>query len=144
MKFSNILDELTNSPQNSEQDLQSAQLSDAGGDTELDIDDGETLSDTDSGEVPSTSDRDGEIRVVPRAHLVYKRKQDANKFTELWIYKHDNLAKQSDLVYAAILAATDIPVRAKSSPDGEQTVKTWRIGKPTDTLVFVELNGLTS
>jgi hypothetical protein len=101
--------------------------------------------DSDDTEIPSPEDlnRQGTIRVVKDAHLVYKRKEDANRYTELWIYKRNLLAKQSDTVYAAIMAATDIQNLAKKSVDGEQSVEVWSIGDPRDKLTFVKINGLS-
>ena len=108
---------------------------------------------TDEVDVDSTDDvgsqptedlnHQGTIRTVKDAHLVYKRKEDANRYTELWIYKRNLLAKQSDTTYAAIMAATDIQNLAKKSADGEQTVEVWSIGDPRDKLTFVKINGLS-
>lgn len=87
-------------------------------------------------------DRQGEIRHVTNAHLVFKRKDERNQFTELWIYKENALQKKTNKTYDAIIAGTDIPRGQRTSEDGSQTVSVWEIGSPTNTLVYVELKGL--
>lgn len=73
------------------------------------------------------SDRQGVIRDVPGAHLVYKRKTSDNTFDELWIY---NIGKTQDelQIRKAIIAGTDIPVSKTSSPDGNQSYQVWAAG----------------
>jgi hypothetical protein len=88
--------------------------------------------------------KQGTIRTVKGAHLVYKRKDDATRYSELWIYKSNKLAKREDVVYTAILAGTDISKHSRKSPDGEQTVDVWSVGAPEDTLNFVQINGLSN
>jgi hypothetical protein len=89
-------------------------------------------------------DRQGMIRTVPDAHLVYKRKDEHNQYTELWIFKQDYTTKMSSKTYDAIIAGTDIPKGRNRSEDGTQTVEAWEIGPPTNTLIFVEIKGLTN
>lgn len=72
-------------------------------------------------------DRQGVIREVPNAHLVYKRKTSDNTFEELWIY---NIGKQQDelTIRKAILAGTDIPTDKTASPEGDQSYDVWAAG----------------
>jgi len=46
--------------------------------------------------------------------------------------------------YDAIMAGTDIPKGSTSSDDGSQTVERWEVGEPKNTLVFVNIKGLTN
>lgn len=94
-----------------------------------------------SGEVPQDSeeldtiadkatedpDRQGVIRAVKGAHLVYKRESQDGGFEELWIYNVDNLQDEMT-IRKAILSGTDIPMNSSSSPDGSQTYKMWSAG----------------
>ena len=65
-------------------------------------------------------DRQGAIRVIKNAHLVYKRQQEDGTFEEMWIYKiGDDFASEID-VRNDILAGTDIPPNKTKSPDGSQ------------------------
>lgn len=72
-------------------------------------------------------DRQGVIRVVANAHLVFKRQVEDGSYTELWIY---NVGKLQDelKVRKAILAGTDIPPNKKVSPDNEQSFEIWSSG----------------
>lgn len=72
-------------------------------------------------------DRQGLIRTVKKAHLVYKRETEDGTFEELWIYNVDTLRAEMD-IRKAILAGTDIPPGKMSSPDGSQTYQLWSAG----------------
>jgi hypothetical protein len=89
-------------------------------------------------------DRQGSIRTVPDAHMVYKRKNENNLYDELWIYKQNQHDTWTMKTYDAIVAGSDIPKGATSSPDGSQTVDRWEVGNPKNTLVFVEIKGLAN
>lgn len=89
-------------------------------------------------------DRQGDIRTVPDAHLVYKRKNDNNLYDELWIFKLNQHDTWTMKTYTAIMAGTDIPKGSTASGDGSQTVERWEVGDPKNTLVFVNIKGLTS
>ncbi len=70
----------------------------------------------------------GLIRVVPNAHLVYKRETEEGKFEELWIY---NIAAETTdelEIRRDILAGTDIEPRQTSSEDGEQSYELVTLG----------------
>lgn len=72
-------------------------------------------------------DRQGLIRTVKNAHLVYKRETEDGTFDELWIYNLTTLHDELD-VKKAILAGTDIPPNKMTSPDGAQTYHMWSAG----------------
>jgi hypothetical protein len=78
---------------------------------------------------PDTQDPDkqGLIRRVPGAHLVYKRKGEDGMYEELWIYNVSKMQQQLD-TRKAILAGTDIEPRKQTSEDGKQTCKSWTVG----------------
>lgn len=73
--------------------------------------------------------KQGVIRSVPGAELVYKRREGAGSETyeELWRF---TIAKMQDAIKmrGAILSGTDIPVHNTQSPDGTQSVSTWNPG----------------
>lgn len=71
--------------------------------------------------------RQGLIRTVKGAHLVYKRQGEDGTFEELWIYNISTL--QDELtIRKAILSGTDIPTNKSSSPDGSQQYAMWCAG----------------
>lgn len=70
--------------------------------------------------------RQGTIRTVHKAHLVYKREGD-DGFEELWVYNIGSLKDELD-VRKAILAGTDIKPGNATSDDGSQTYKIWSAG----------------
>jgi len=84
--------------------------------------------------------RQGMIRRVPGAHLVYKRQSDeADDYNELWVYKmNDNQFKDVLSIRKQILSGTDIPRNKTMSDDGEQTSHTWTSGN----VQFLEIKGL--
>lgn len=96
------------------------------------------------GEPENDPDKQGIIRVVPDAHLVYKRKNEQNQYTELWVYKRNLLQHDNKGTHAAILAGSDIPKGRTSSEDGTQTLVTWEIGPPANLLTFMQIDGLTA
>lgn len=73
------------------------------------------------GELDTSDDpnRNGIIRTVDNAHLVYKRQSEDGSFEELWVYNTDSM--QGELkVRRDILAGTDIPQNRTQSEDGSQ------------------------
>lgn len=76
---------------------------------------------------PEDPNRQGLIRTVKGAHLVYKRSVDDGAFEELWIYNVSTL-RDEVTIRKAILAGTDIPVNKTQSPDGSQSFETWSAG----------------
>lgn len=87
----------------------------------FDSEDGSELSE------PEDPNRQGLIRTVKGAHLVYKRSVEDGAFEELWIYNVSTL-RDEITVRKAILAGTDIPVNKAQSPDGSQSFETWSAG----------------
>ena len=84
-------------------------------------------------------DRQGLIRTVSQAHLVFKREVDDGTFTELWLYNIQQMHQQTK-VKRAILAGTDIPPNSLQSPDGSQTYRIWAVGN----VEMLEITGLPS
>lgn len=72
-------------------------------------------------------DRQGLVRKVKGAHLVYKRQIEDGTYEELWIYNSGNMRDELD-IRKAVLAGTDIPTTKTSSPDGTQKYELWSAG----------------
>jgi len=72
--------------------------------------------------------RQGVIRTVQGAHLVFKRQADDGSFEELWIYKEGEKFQDELGIRHDILAGTDIPINKTQSPDGSQKAETWSAG----------------
>lgn len=106
-------------------------------DTELDLDQPEDTEseDQDSNELDAIAnkatedpDKQGLIRKVKNAHLVYKRQTEDGTYEELWVYNTNNQLKDELDIRKAILAGTDIPVNKTEAPDGSQTYEVWSSG----------------
>lgn len=76
---------------------------------------------------PEDPNRQGLIRTVKGAHLVYKREVEDGTYAELWQYGISTLRDEIN-IRKAILAGTDIPVNKAQSPDGSQSFETWAAG----------------
>jgi hypothetical protein len=92
---------------------------------------------------PEDPDRQGIIRKVDGAHLVYKKKNDSGTYDELWMFPYRNqfdkgTLKTGGAIKRAILAGTDIPVNGNVSPDGSQKCKIKVLGDAQ----FVFISGL--
>jgi len=72
--------------------------------------------------------RQGLIRKVSGAHLVFKRKEEDGTYNELWVYKIQKDIRDDSKVRQQILAATDIPIERMQSQDGSQQYDLWTIG----------------
>lgn len=72
-------------------------------------------------------DKQGLIRQVPKAHLVYKRRMDNDTFEELWIYNVTQLTNDTK-IRQAILAGTEISLASSQSPDGAKKCVVWSMG----------------
>lgn len=104
-------------------------------DDEIDIDDeqpeddeSEEGQDDDQQTEPEDPDRQGIIRTVDNAHLVYKRQTAAGDYEELWVYNTgDSLPKELE-TRRAILAGTDIPQGKTKSDDGSQSYELVTLG----------------
>ena len=73
-------------------------------------------------------DRQGLIRVVPNAHLVYKRATEEGTFDELWIYNVGEDFTDELETRRGILAGTDIEMNRMRSEDGSQRYELWNAG----------------
>ncbi|TFG95672.1 hypothetical protein E4H12_12810 [Candidatus Thorarchaeota archaeon] len=78
--------------------------------------------------VSEDPDRQGLIRKVKNAHLVFKRKIEDGTFEELWIYNSGNNLRDELEIREAVLAGTDIPAGRTTSPDGKQQYEIWSAG----------------
>lgn len=78
-------------------------------------------------DVSEDPNRQGLIRVVKGAHLVYKRETEDGSFEELWMYNIVSLRDELKLK-KMILAGTDIPPTKTQSDDGSQTYEIWSAG----------------
>lgn len=83
-------------------------------------------------------DRQGVIRSVKGAHLVYKRQGENGTYEELWIYNHGENLADSMQIRRGIISGTDIPVNKTSSPDGKQSFSVWTVGNAE----MVQITGL--
>lgn len=83
---------------------------------------------------PEDPNRQGMIRTVKGAHLVYKREVEDGTYEELWIYNSSTL-RDEIVIRKAILAGTDIPVNKSQSPDGSQSYEMWAVGNAEMVLV---------
>ena len=70
-------------------------------------------------------DRQGIIRTIPNAHLIYKRASQNGTYEEMWMYKAGHNYRDENKIRSAILDGTDIDQRLGNSPDGEQTYEIW-------------------
>lgn len=80
--------------------------------------------------VSQDPDRQGILRKVKHAHLVFKRATPDGTFTELWSYNTGNKDKYKDEleIRKDILAGTDIPSDRNKSDDGSQSYQLWSVG----------------
>lgn len=79
-------------------------------------------------EMDEPEEREGIIRTVPNAHLVYKRQGEDGTFEELWVYNTDDTLDTDMKIRHDILAGTDIPPKKTKSPDGTQTYTLTNMG----------------
>ena len=121
-------DDLEDEGDEDEDDLEG--LDDTGDEGEDDLEDEDDLDDEGDDEDDENEDpnRQGVIRVVKGAHLVYKRKTEDGTFEELWIYNvGDEINNELD-VRRDILAGTDIEQGKTQTKDGKQQFKLWTKG----------------
>jgi len=86
----------------------------------------------------SDPNRQGSIRTVKNAHLIYKRQNDTNNYDELWVYKIDNRLKDELDIKNSIISGSDIPVNSLKSENGEQYYDIWHVGN----VVFLKIFNL--
>ena len=85
-------------------------------------------------------DRQGLIRVVPGAHLIFKRASEDGTFDELWIYNTGEEFDSELEARRAILAGTDIEMNKMKSKDGSQAYELWNAGNAQ----LLKITGLPS
>ena len=73
-------------------------------------------------------DREGVIRTVKNAHLIYKRRDVDGTYTELWAYDIDRGFKDEYDIRDAILNGTDISHKTGLSSDEQQSFDLWTCG----------------
>lgn len=120
-------------------------FSDDFGDFEEEGEEGEDLFGSDEemdeegefGEESSDPDKEGLIRTVRGAYLVYKRATAESNYEELWIYNMGNVKTQTH-VRNAILAGTDVDPITLRSPTNDQTAEVWSKGN----IQYLHINGL--
>lgn len=88
---------------------------------------GELKNVDDEQQMEQDGNRQGLIRAVANAHLVYKRKNPSGLYDELWIYNISNINDQIT-TRQAILAGTDIEHNNSSSEDDQQHYTLWTAG----------------
>jgi len=87
---------------------------------------------------PDDPNRQGIIRVVDKAHLVYKRQMPDGTFDELWIYNVSTDMRDELTTRKKILAGTDIPPSRTRSADGSQKYTMTTLGDAQ----YVHITGL--
>lgn len=86
-------------------------------------------------------DKQGLIRTVKGAHLVYKRETEDGTYEEMWAYNTKAQDyKEEQKRRQAILAGTDIPPNKTTSPDGSQSYEIW----VTSNAEIMVIKGLTN
>lgn len=102
-------------------------------------DDEDDIGIEDEEENDEDSDFQGIIRTVPGACLVYKRKDQQNRYEELWVYNAGGRDIKPEMrIRNSILAGTDIDPKTQKSPDGEQRCDTLSVGN----VQFLHIFGL--
>ena len=128
-----------------EEDLDDMDMEIPDEDTELDSDMGDEMdmdTEDDMGDEesePEDPDRQGVLRTVKSAHLVFKRKDEEGTYEELWIYKIGGKIKDELEIRRDILSATDIPRGETKSEDETQSYELWTPGKDVQ---FLLISGL--
>lgn len=107
--------------ENEEDDTESTELSDNNDNNS----DQEDSRDDTSNDDP---DRQGAIRTVEGAHLVYKRQSEDGTYEELWIYRENDDFHNEIEIKRAIVAGTDIEVDDIKDEESEQKVEMWAAG----------------
>ena len=83
-------------------------------------------------------DKQGVIRNIKHAHLIYKRQDVDGTYTELWAYDIAKGLKDEFNIRNAILNGTDIDHKTGSSPDNVQRYELWTSGPRQ----FMQITGL--
>lgn len=70
----------------------------------------------------------GDIREIPGARLVYKRKNETGTYDEMWVYVMSKSMRDENNIKQSILSGTDVEPNSQQSPDGKQSYSMWTIG----------------
>jgi len=83
--------------------------------------------------------RQGLIRKVKNAHLIYKRENETDTYDELWVYRSGKDGIKSEIdIKNDIISGTDIPIDGLKSDDGEQFYEIWHVGE----VIFLKIINL--
>lgn len=83
-------------------------------------------------------DKQGVIRNIKNAHLIYKRQDVDGTYIELWAYDIHKGLKDEFNIRNAILNGTDIDHKTGSSPDNVQRYELWT----SNNRQFMQITGL--
>lgn len=83
-------------------------------------------------------DKQGVIRNIKNAHLIYKRQDVDGTYIELWAYDINKGLKDEFNIRNAILNGTDIDHKTGSSPDNVQRYELWT----SNNRQFMQITGL--
>lgn len=83
-------------------------------------------------------DKQGVLRKIQNAHLIYKRQDVDGTYTELWTYDINKGVKDEFNIRNAILNGTDIDHKTGSSPDNIQRYELWT----SNDRQFMQITGL--
>jgi hypothetical protein len=83
-------------------------------------------------------DKQGIIRTIKNAHLLYKRQDGDGTYVELWVYNISKGIHDEFKIRNAILDGTDIETKTGASPDNKQKFELWTIGERQ----FIQITGL--
>jgi hypothetical protein len=84
--------------------------------------------------------KQGLIRRIPKAHLVYKRKISDGTFEELWMYNIEKGIKDELDIRSAILSGTDVDPKIGASQGGKQRYILWT----SNNVQMLQVSGLPS
>lgn len=80
------------------------------------------------GDAEGDPNKQGMIRTVPGAHLIFKRSNTEGNFEELWIFHIGPGVRDEMDIRREVLAGTDIHPEQTRSEDGSQNVEMWAAG----------------
>jgi len=105
---------------------------------EKDSNDEKSSNDKDDNKKKENPDKQGVLRKIQNAHLIYKRQDVDSTYTELWTYDIQKGVKDEFNIRNAILNGTDIDHKTGSSPDNIQRYELWT----SNNRQFMQITGL--
>lgn len=120
--------QLDDEDQEDDSDIEVEDLSADSEDGEESEDDFDFEGDFEGEESEEDPNKQGLLRKVPGAHLVYKRQIETGQYEEMWSYKIEKNIKDETKLKNAILSGTDIDPKRGGSEDGQQTYELWTAG----------------